>query len=141
MSAAGGRGSDPTRDDFRTTRVGPDQTVGSNRRMATSRVRTIRGKNLIGWKRPFEGCIPLPRGRLVTPEDAGNDIAKLPKSEHSAPEWQAVMECLILVAEKSGPTMMARIGVMRALNRHIERVFNPDWKDPHWGRRKPPRDR
>ena len=32
---------------------------------------------------------------------------------------------LILVAESGGPTMFARIGVMRALNRHIERVFNP----------------
>jgi hypothetical protein len=32
--------------------------------------------------------------------------------------------------------MMARIGVMRALNRHVERVFNPDRKDTHWGKRK-----
>jgi hypothetical protein len=32
---------------------------------------------------------------------------------------------LILVAESGGPTMFARIGVMRALNRHVERVFNP----------------
>ena len=39
------------------------------------------------------------------------------------------MECLILVAEKNGPPMMARIGVMRALNRRAERVFNPDRKD------------
>ncbi len=30
--------------------------------------------------------------------------------------------------------MFARIGVMRALNRHVERVFNPDRKDHHWGR-------
>jgi hypothetical protein len=30
----------------------------------------------------------------------------------------------------------ARIGVMRALNRHVERVFNPDRKDHHWGKRK-----
>src|SRR5258707_1606568 len=30
----------------------------------------------------------------------------------------------------------ARIGVIRALNRHIERAFNPDRKDHHWGRRK-----
>jgi hypothetical protein len=50
-------------------------------------------------------------------EDAGNYITKLPKAEHEAPEWQAAMECLILVAEKNGPTMMARIGVMRALIR------------------------
>ena len=28
------------------------------------------------------------------------------------------MEALILVAENGGPTMLARIGVMRALNRH-----------------------
>ena len=32
--------------------------------------------------------------------------------------------------------MMARIGVMKALNRHAERVFNPDRKDTHWGKRK-----
>ena len=95
-----------------------------------------------GWKRPFEDPIPLPRGRqLVTLGDAGNYIIKLPKAEHEAPEWQAAMECLILVAEKNGPTMMARIGVMRALNRHVERVFNPDRKDHHWGKRKLARDR
>jgi hypothetical protein len=47
---------------------------------------------------------------------------------------------LILVATSGGPTMFARIGIMRALNRHIERVFNPDRKDHHWGRRKLARD-
>jgi hypothetical protein len=93
-----------------------------------------------GWKRAFDEPIPLPKGHLVTLEDAGNYITKLPKAEHSAPEWQAAMECLILVAEKNGPTMMARIGVMRALNRHVERVFNPDRKDKRWGKRKLKRD-
>jgi hypothetical protein len=39
-----------------------------------------------------------------------------------------------------GPTMFARIAFMRALNRHIERVFNPDRKDTHWGKRKLKRD-
>jgi hypothetical protein len=48
--------------------------------------------------------------------------------DNSAPEWQAAMEALILVAENDGPTMLARIGIMRALNRHVERVFNPDAK-------------
>jgi hypothetical protein len=38
-------------------------------------------------------------------EDAGNYITKLPKAEHSAPEWQDAMEALILVA-RSGPTML-----------------------------------
>jgi hypothetical protein len=46
-----------------------------------------------GWKRRFEEPIPLPRGRqLVTLEDAGNYITKLPKAEHEAQEWQAGME-------------------------------------------------
>jgi hypothetical protein len=35
------------------------------------------------------------------------------------------MEALLLVATLGGPTMFARIGVVRALNRHVERVFNP----------------
>jgi hypothetical protein len=48
---------------------------------------------------------------------------------------------LILVATLGGPTMFARIGVMRALNRHVERVFNPSRKETYWGRRKLVRDR
>jgi hypothetical protein len=94
-----------------------------------------------GWHRLFEDPIPLPRGRqLVTLEDAGKFITKLPKAEHEAPEWLAAMEALIMVATSGGPTMFARIGIMRALNRHVERVFNPDRKDHHWGRRKLLRD-
>jgi hypothetical protein len=93
----------------------------------------------VSWSRHFEEPIPLPRGRqLVTLQDAG--ITKLPKAEHEAPEWQTAMEVLMLVARLNGPTMMARIGVMRALNRHVERVFNPDRKDAHWGKRKLKRD-
>jgi hypothetical protein len=83
----------------------------------------------------------LPRGRqLVTLEDAGTYITKLPKAEHEAAEWLAAMEALILVATSDGPSMFARIGVMRALNRHVERVFSPDRRDHHWGRRKLKRD-
>jgi hypothetical protein len=37
--------------------------------------------------------------------------------------------------------MLQRIGVTQALNRHVERVFNRDRKDHHWGRRKLARDR
>jgi len=59
----------------------------------------------------------------------------------AAPEWQAAMEALMLVATSGGPTMFARIGVMRALNRHVERVFDPDRKEHRWGRRKLARDR
>jgi hypothetical protein len=105
-------------------------------------VRNIRGKSPGGWKRPFDDPILLPRGRqLVTLQDAGTFITKLPKAEHDAAEWQAAMESLLLVAEFGGPTMFVRIGIMRALNRHVERVFNPDRKNHHWGPRKLARDR
>jgi hypothetical protein len=81
------------------------------------------------------------RRQFVTLEEAGKFITKLPKPEHDAEEWQTAMEAVLLVAEGDGPTMLARIGVMRALNRHVERAFNPDRKDHHWGRRKLARDR
>ena len=64
----------------------------------------------------------------------------MPKAEQPAPEWQTAMQALLLVVEQNGPTMFARIGVMRALNRNVERVFDPSRKDPHWGRRKLARD-
>jgi hypothetical protein len=74
------------------------------------------------WKRRLDEPIPVPKGKpLLTLRDAGTYITKLPKAEHEAPEWQAAMEALILVATHGGPTMFARIGIMRALNRHNSR--------------------
>jgi hypothetical protein len=96
-----------------------------------------------GWQRPFDDPIPLPKGRqLVTLKDAARYIQKLPKAEQQIEEWQTAVEVLILVAESNGgPTMMARIGVMKALNRHHVREFNPDRKPHHWGKRKLALDR
>ena len=72
------------------------------------------------WRRPFDNPVPLPRGRqLVTLRDAAEYITGLPKAEHDAPEWQAATEALLLVADLGGPTMFARIGVMRALSRNV----------------------
>jgi hypothetical protein len=96
----------------------------------------------VPWDRPFAEPIELPNGkRLITLRDAALYVTKLPKAEHDAKEWQAAMLALLLVAEHDGPTMFARIGLMRALNRHVERVFDPSRKDHHWGRRKLARDR
>lgn len=69
-------------------------------------------------------------------QTAATYITKLPRAEHTAPEWQAATEALILIAENSGPTMLPRIGVLKALNRHRVREFNPDRKQTHWGKRK-----
>jgi hypothetical protein len=94
-----------------------------------------------GWQQPFEDPVPLPRGRaLVTLKDGADYIIKLPKAEQNLPEWQAATEALIMAAESRGPLMHARVGVLRALNRNVERVFNPDRKETRWGKRKLKRD-
>ncbi|KGT75640.1 hypothetical protein MA20_30930 [Bradyrhizobium japonicum] len=92
-----------------------------------------------GWGRRSEDPIRIGDSVLVTLLDAGEYIAALPKKEHDAPEWQAAMEALILVAEGGG-LMFARIGVLRTLNRRYVPEFNPKGKEPHWGRRKLKRD-
>ena len=95
---------------------------------------------LLPWSASFEVPIILPNGRkLLTLKDAAAYITKLPKKESDLPEWQTAIVVLLLCS-RGGPTMMARIGVMKALNRHVERVFNSDRKETHWGKRKLKRD-
>lgn len=72
-----------------------------------------------GWKRRFDDPIVLPKGKpLLTLKDAAAYIMALPKKEADTAQWQAAIESLMLVAELGGPTMFARIGVMRALRRN-----------------------
>jgi cob(I)alamin adenosyltransferase len=91
----------------------------------------------MSWSSAFDDPIPLPRGRqLVTLKGAANYIQKLRKAEQDLEEWQAAVEALLLVVELNGPTMMAHIGFMRALNRNVERTLNSSRKDTHWGKHK-----
>jgi hypothetical protein len=76
-----------------------------------------------GWSRKFDEPITVPpRGphgrsrQLVTLKDAGDYATRLPKAEHSASEWQAAMQALMLAA-RGGPMMLAHIGMMQALHR------------------------
>ena len=70
------------------------------------------------WSSRFYDPIPRDRSRqLVTLEDAAKYIQKLPEAEQQLEEWQNAVESLLLVVDHNGPTMMARIGVVRALNR------------------------
>jgi hypothetical protein len=74
-----------------------------------------------GWDQAVFDPIILPNGKsLITLRDAAEYITELPKAEHDADQWQAAMQALLLVAEHDGPMMLARIGVMRALNRGHE---------------------
>ena len=76
-----------------------------------------------------------------SPKRAPRTISRsFPRAEQDIEEWQAAVEALLLVVEFSGPTMMARIGMLRAHNRPVERVLNPSRKDTNWGKRKLKRD-
>ena len=72
---------------------------------------------------------------MLTLKDAASYIMKLPQADQKPEEWQTAGEILIKAAEGRDFLMHARIGMLRALHRDVERVFNPDRKDPHWGKR------
>jgi hypothetical protein len=74
---------------------------------------------LKGWSAPFDDPIPLPNGRqLFTLKDAATYITKLGKTRQQADQWQTAIHCLIGAAEGRDFLMHARIGMLRALNRH-----------------------
>ena len=71
------------------------------------------------WFKRFSDPIMLPDGRkLLTLRDAAEYITALPKAEHDAADWQVALETLLLVAERDGAEKLARIAVMKALNRN-----------------------
>jgi hypothetical protein len=68
------------------------------------------------WSTRFFDPIALPDGReLVTLGDAGEYISELAPAAQRMAHWQTAAEILLLVAERGGDPMMARIGMMRAL--------------------------
>jgi hypothetical protein len=95
-----------------------------------------------GWEAKFTKPILLADGgRLATLRDAAHYIiTALPKAEQEAGAWQTAVHVLIQAADHRGPIEFARLGVMQALSRHVERAFDASRKDRHWGRRKLKRD-
>jgi hypothetical protein len=61
---------------------------------------------------------------------------KLPKAEQKLAEWQTATEILIGAAEGRDFLMHARIRMLRALSRNVEKVFDSSRKETHWGKRK-----
>jgi len=96
----------------------------------------------MSWERPFDQPVPLPSGPPArTLRDAANYIKKLSETERDMPEWRMAIQMLIDAAEDRGPMLFAKMGIQRAVNRDVEREFNPSRKDPHWGRPRLVRDR
>jgi hypothetical protein len=54
---------------------------------------------------------------LKCPMRVGSSPGRAGPAQHTA-DRQVAMEVLLPVAERDGPEMLARIGIMRALNRH-----------------------
>jgi hypothetical protein len=97
----------------------------------------------VSWNLRFAEPIVLPDGsKLTTLREAITHLAKIiPESEHDMPEILTASDLLTQAAEHDGPVEFARIATPQAINRHVEGVFDPSRKEPHWGRRKLARDR
>jgi hypothetical protein len=79
----------------------------------------------------------LPDGkRLITLRDAADYIPPLPKKASALSEWQAAIEALMLVS-RGGPTMLARIGVMKGLNYEMTCVAEAPSGARAWALREP----
>jgi hypothetical protein len=80
------------------------------------------------WSTEFDDPIVLPDGRqLLTPKDAADYIAALPKEISGLPKWQVAIEALMLCS-RDGPSKLARIAVLHALSRNVVIPFNRDAK-------------
>ena len=87
--------------------------------------------SILPWSTRFEDPIP----GMKTLRDAAEYIQKLPKAQQQLPHWQAAVEALIMAAEGRAPLLHARVGMLRAMNHGVERVYS-DRKETHWGKRK-----
>lgn len=98
----------------------------------------------MGWDRRFEDPIPLPDGtRLTTLKQAIEYLARtVPKKEQNMPQVLTASTILSYAAEREAAWMfMARAATLQAIHRNdAPRPFNPDRKDPYWGKRKLKRD-
>ena len=69
-----------------------------------------------GWSREFDDEIVTPHGRkLVTLCDAAEYIVALPPLVQKMPQWQTAVTALMMVVDTEGPTLLARIAMVRAL--------------------------
>ena len=82
----------------------------------------------MSWDSRFPEPIELPCGaRLASLREAIVHLVNtIPSSERGAPVILTAAELITSAAERGGPIEFARIATLRALNRHAERVLNPD---------------
>jgi hypothetical protein len=78
---------------------------------------------------------------LTTLRDAIQYLARtVPKAERDHEKVLSAADHLTRSAEQGYPLFFARAATLQAIHRNKERVFNPDRKENHWGKRKLKRD-
>jgi hypothetical protein len=97
----------------------------------------------MSWDQRFFEPIVLPDGvKLASLRDAIVHLVNtIPSSERAMPIVLTAAELITSAAEHGGPIEFARIATLRAINRHVERLFDPSRKEAHWGKRKLARER
>ena len=95
-----------------------------------------------GWLKRFDEPIVLDDGtKLETLRDAVHYLAKtVPNAERDHEKVLTASDHLVRAAEQNYPMFFARAATLQAIHRHRGRVFNPERKDLHWGKRKLKRD-
>jgi hypothetical protein len=95
----------------------------------------------VSWDSRFTEPIDLPGGvRLASLREAIVHLVNtVPSSERGTPVILTAAELITSAAERGGPIEFARIATLRAINRHVQRVFDPSCKEKHWGRQATPR--
>ena len=94
------------------------------------------------WSRKFSEPIELPNGeKLVSLRDAIAWLARsVPAPEHDDHEVQVAAYYVTEAAENNGPMAFARIGMLKAINRHKPRELTALRKPHHWRKPKLKRD-
>jgi hypothetical protein len=97
---------------------------------------------VVSWSRRFDEPIVLDDGTtLRTLQQAIQYLAKtVPKAEQKHEKVLNAADHLTRSAEQDYPMYFARAATLQAIHRNKERLFNPDRKDHHWGKRKLKRD-
>jgi hypothetical protein len=96
----------------------------------------------MSWSKRFDEPIVLEdRTTLRTLRQAIRYLPKtVPKSEQKHEKMLNAADHLTRSVEQNYPMYFARAATLLAISRNKERVFNPDRKDHHWGKRRLKRD-
>jgi hypothetical protein len=80
----------------------------------------------MSWDRPFAQPVPLPKGPPAqTLREAADYIRTLPQPERERQEWRLAIQMLIDAAEDRGPMLLARMGIVRAIEGSVDAAVEP----------------